>query len=119
MNIQLYFTFLLVTSDRSHYENVPFWRLLEHSESYSMVAEELGLYSNQAKDMPRSYSVSTIKEKFRCAIIDQQLYGILHDAASRNKLEDLLTAKYLTYDSPKDKKKLFSIALGASLFFVA
>lgn len=101
-----------------HMQHEPFWRLLEHEEEYSMVAEELGLYNNQTKDMPNGYSVNAIRKKFRCAIIEQQLFDVISDAENRKALEDLLVAKYLTYDSPLDRSKILT-AIGMSLLLVA
>lgn len=98
-----------------HMQHEPFWRLLEHDESYSMVAEELGLYSNQTKDMPSSYSVNAIRRKFRCAIIERNLYETITDADNRQALEDLLTAKYLTYDTPFSRRKILA-GIGMLLF---
>lgn len=102
-----------------HMQHETFWRLQEHGEEYDMVAEELGLYNNQTKEMPSGYSVSAIRRKFRCAVIEQHLYEVISDADNRKVLEELLVAKYLTYDPPFDKKKIMSVVLGTSLLFVA
>lgn len=96
-----------------------FWRLLEHEEEYSMVAEELGLYNNQTKDMPNGYSVNAIRKKFRCAIIEQQLFDVISDADNRKVLEDLLVAKCLTYDPPLTRRKTIATVMGATLLLVA
>lgn len=101
-----------------HMQHEPFWRLLEHDEAYSMVAEELGLYNNQTKDMPNGYSVNAIRKKFRCAIIEQQLFEVVSDADNRKALEELLEAKYLTYDSPLGRRSIIA-TIGVSLLFVA
>lgn len=101
-----------------HMQHESFWRLLEHEEEYSMVAEELGLYNNQTKDMPNGYSVNAMRKKFRCAIIEQRLFDVISDAGNRKELEELLTAKYLTYDSPLNIRKIIT-AFGTAILFVA
>lgn len=102
-----------------HMQHEPFWRLVEHEENYNMVAEELGLYTNEKKDMPGSYSVNAIRRKFRCAMIDRQLYDVLSDADNRKELEELLIARYLTYDHPFNRRNTLPAVIGAALFFVA
>ncbi len=55
-------------------QHEPFWRLIDHEEVYWTVAEELGLYAKNKKVMTNSYSVSSLRGKFRCAKIDDALY---------------------------------------------
>lgn len=102
-----------------HMQHEPFWRLLEHGEAYDMMTDELGLYDNLTKDMPNGYSVGAIRRKFRCAVIEKQLYDVICDAENRRVLEELLTIKYLNYNSPFDNRKVVAAAIGASLLFVA
>lgn len=101
-----------------HMQHESFWRLLEHEEEYNMVAEELGLYNNQMKDMPKGYSVNAMRKKFRCAIIEQRLFDVISDGDNRKVLEDLLTTKYLTYDPPLNLRKIIT-AFGTAILFVA
>lgn len=102
-----------------HMQHEPFWRLQEHGEEWSMVAEELGLYNNQKKETPSGYSVGAIRRKFRCAVIEQQLYDVILDADNRKILEDLLVAKYLTYDPPLNNGRKIATVIGATLLLVA
>lgn len=102
-----------------HMQHEPFWRLIEHEEECWMVAEELGLYSEEKKSMPKAYSVSAMKEKFKCAKIDSTLYEIFRNAEQSEKLEDLLICKYLTYEPPKDRKRSIVAMIGAILCFAA
>lgn len=102
-----------------HMQHEPFWRLQEHGEVYDVVVEELGLYHNQAKEMPNGYSVNAMRKKFRCAVIEKQLYEVICDAENRRMLEELLVTKYLNYDPPFEKRKVIAAAIGASLLFVA
>lgn len=102
-----------------HMQHEPFWRLQEHGDDYDNIAEELGLYNNQKKDLPSGYSVGAIRRTFRCAVIDQQLFELIGDADNRKVLEDLLVAKYLTYDPPLDRGKLMLTAIGVTMLFVA
>lgn len=102
-----------------HMQHEPFWRLLEYEEDYNIVAEELGLYTNETKEMPGSYSTNAIRKKFRCAMIDRQLYEVLSDADNRKILEDILVKKYLTYDPPHNYRKSMTAVIGAALFFAA
>lgn len=102
-----------------HMQHEPFWRLMEHDENYNMVAEELGLYTNETKEMPGSYSVNAIRKKFRCAMIDHQLYDVLSDECGRKELEELLVEKYLKYDPTYSHRKTMTVVIGAALFFVA
>lgn len=102
-----------------HMQHEPFWRLVEHDENYWMVAEELGLYTEEKKTMPKGYSVNAMREKFRCAKIDGELYDILRNADNRKELENLLISKYLTYEPPFDKQQGIAAMIGAVLLMVA
>ena len=102
-----------------HMQHEPFWRLIEHEEDYFMVAEELGLYTNAKKQMVKSYTLSALRENFRCAKIDESLLEIMKDDSARKELENLLISKYLTYDSPYDKVHSFVAMIGATLWLVA
>ncbi len=102
-----------------HMQHEPFWRLIEHEEDYWMVAEELGLYSEEKKTMAKGYSVSAMREKFRCAKIDGELYDILRNANHRKELEKMLISKYLTFEPPFDKRQGIAAMIGAVLLMVA
>ena len=82
-----------------------FWHLLEREEEHNMMAEELGLYSSETKIMAKAYSVNAMREKFQCAVIDRDLFEIMQSADNRKQLEELLIAKYFTYNPPADKKR--------------
>ncbi len=102
-----------------HMQHEPFWRLIEHEEEYGMVAEELGLYTGIRKQMARGYTVSAMRERFKCAKIDSALYEIMKDDNARGELKDLLISKYLTYEPPHDKMHGFAAIIGAALWLVA
>lgn len=102
-----------------HMQHEKFWRLIEHDEEYSMLAEELKLYNDQAKDLPKGYSVNAIRQKFRCAIIDKDLFYGLRNYNNLKVLEDILTTKYLTYEQPLEHLKKLSSVIIAALFYVA
>lgn len=101
-----------------HMQHEPFWRLIEYDENYWMVAEELGLYAEEKKTMAKGYTVSAMREKFRCAKIDNELFDIFGDEACRNEIEKLLVSKYLTYEPPLSGRHDI-ITLIASLCLVA
>ena len=100
-----------------HMQHEPFWHLLEHKEEHNMVTEELGLYSSETKLMAKTYTVNAMREKFQCAIIDRDLLDIMQNENDRKQLEDLLIAKYLTYNPPTDKKR-YVTAMIATLCLV-
>lgn len=103
-----------------HMQHEPFWRLIEHDENYWMVAEELGLYSEEKKTMAKGYTVSAMREKFRCAKIEGELYNIIRcNADDRKELENLLISKYLTYEPPLDKRHGIAAMIGTALLMVA
>lgn len=102
-----------------HMQHEPFWRLVEHDENYWMVAEELGLYAEEKKTMAKGYSIAAMREKFRCAKIDGELYDILRNTDNRKELENLLISKYLTYEPPFDKRQGIAAMIGAVLLMVA
>lgn len=102
-----------------HMQHEPFWRLIEHDENYWMVAEELGLYTEEKKTMPRGYTVTAMREKFRCAKIDDDLYDVLSDPDSRREIENLLVSKYLTCEPPHDRKSSVVAMIGMALCLVA
>lgn len=101
-----------------HMQHEPFWHLLEREEEHNMVAEELGLYSSETKTMAKAYTVNAMREKFRCAIIDRALLDIMQSTDDCKQLEELLIAKYLTYNPPTDKKR-YVAAMIAALWLAA
>lgn len=102
-----------------HMQHEPFWRLIEHDENYWMVAEELGLYAEEKKTMAKGYTISAMREKFRCAKIDGELYNIIRCADNRRELENLLISKYLTYEPPLNKRHGITAMIGTALLMVA
>ena len=102
-----------------HMQHEPFWRLIEHDENYWMVAEELGLYAEEKKTMAKGYTIPAMREKFRCAKIDGELYNIIRCADNRKELENLLISKYLTYEPPLDKRHGIAAMVGTALLMVA
>ena len=101
-------------------QHEPFWRLIEPDENYWMVAEELGLYAEEKKTMAKGYTVSAMREKFRCAKIDSELYNIIRsNADDRKELENLLISKYLTYEPPLNKRHGIAAIIGTALLMVA
>lgn len=103
-----------------HMQHEPFWRLLEHEENYWIVAEELGLYTEEKKTMAKGYTVSAMREKFLCAKIDSELYNIIRsNADDRKELENLLISKYLTYEPPLNKRHGIAAIIGTALLMVA
>lgn len=96
-----------------HMQYEPFWHLLEREEEHSMVAEELGLYSSETKSMAKAYTVNSMREKFQCAIIDKELLGVMQSKDDCKRLEELLIAKYLTYNPPADKKRYVVAVIAA------
>lgn len=96
-----------------HMQHEPFWRLVEHSEETNMVAEALGLYNNETKPLtPGRYGVKYLREQFRCARIDNELYELMKDAEARQKMQELLVSRYLNYDPPKSIRTLSALSLG-------
>lgn len=77
---------------------------MEHDEEYCSVAEELGLYTKDVKTMAKAYTISAMREKFRCARIDDALLDIMRNEKERKELENLLVTKYLTYEPPTERK---------------
>lgn len=102
-----------------HMQHESFWRLIEHDENYYMVAEDLGLYSENKKSMTKGYSINAMREQFRCAKIDNELYDVLRNKECRNELENLLVSKYLSAFHPPMKGGTLISLIGATLFFVA
>ena len=95
-----------------HMQHEPFWRLVEHNEETNMVAEALGLYNNDTKPlMPGRYGLNSLREQFRCARIDTNLYELMADAESRQEMRELLVSTYLNYDPPKTTKTITALSL--------
>lgn len=101
-----------------HMQHEPFWHLIERDEEHNMVAEELGLYASVTKSMAKAYTVNAMREKFQCAYIDMRLFNIMQSKDESKQLEDLLIAKYLTYNPPSNKKR-YVAALIATLCLAA
>lgn len=96
-----------------HMQHEPFWRLVEHSEETNMVAEALGLYNNETKPLiPGRYGVKHLREQFRCARIDNELYELMKNAEARQEMRELLVSTYLNYNPPKSTRTLSAISLG-------
>lgn len=79
-----------------HLQHEPFWKLLEIEEINNEVVEELGLY--QKKTMAAGYTVKSMRAKFRCAKIDNDLFEVFKDPDARTILQNLLIGKYLSYE---------------------
>ena len=60
-----------------------------------------------------------MREKFRCAKIDDDLYDVLSDPDSRREIENLLVSKYLTCEPPHDRKSSVVAMIGMALCLVA
>ena len=102
-----------------HMQHEPFWRLVEHDENYWMVAEELGLYAEEKKTMAKGYSIAAMREKFRCAKIDGDLFEIFHNAEWCKEMENLLVMKYMDYEPPLNRRISMSAIVGMALCIVA
>ena len=103
-----------------HMQHEPFWRLVEHSEETNMVAEALGLYKNETKPLtPGRYGVKYLREQFRCARIDNELYELMKDAVARQEMKDLLVSMYLNYDPPTSSRTIKLLTLGLAGLLIA
>lgn len=77
-----------------HLQNEPFWRLVGPEEGHNMVSEELGLYSFHKKEKWTSYALPTLRNRFKCARIDADLFEFMRDAEVRTRLETVLACYY-------------------------
>lgn len=79
-----------------HMQHEPFWRLIGVDELVDNVAESLGLFSSDSKELPKGgYTINAIRRAFKCARIDEDLFNILVDEANRKNLIEIIENKYL------------------------
>lgn len=80
-----------------HLQHEPFWRLIGHDENYEEVAECLGLYANNQKHVAAKYTKKSLREQYRCAKIDNDLFEMIQNESKRKQLEAVLITKYLMF----------------------
>lgn len=94
-----------ITKPFFHMQHERFWRLVEFGESdLSMAAEDSPYVEGckQTKELPiGSYSIKAMRNAFKFAEIDDQLFQILQNADARAMLRVILINEYLTNQPTK------------------
>lgn len=113
-----------ITKPFFHMQHERFWRLVEFGESeLSMVAEDNPYVEErkQTKELPTgSYSIKAMRNAFKFAEIDGQLFQILQNADARAMLRVILINEYLTNQPTKTMPNITQLIMALPIIsFVA
>lgn len=99
-----------------HLQHEPFWRLIPTvQQQQSAMAAEASTKYGATKAV---YSIKGLREKYKCALIDKDLFNLLQNGDIRAKLRTTLISRYLTRQ-PNTASPLAALPLAIALSLIA